>query len=106
MEKGSKPKINISFTLPGTLSMDDVDFTCEFFTENGSKSQTIAKSGMIRIDSGNYVAIVDTDATGRGILKMRYNVSIPDNDVSGGIRPEIDTITVVDTDALTDLRIK
>lgn len=73
--------------LPGT--MDDVAFTCRFWTFK--ESITLPKEEMLRVDADNYVAVIDSKLLGRGTIKVQTTVQIPDSDCPGGIRTEIYT---------------
>lgn len=73
--------------LPGT--MDDVAFTCRFWTFK--ESVTLPKEEMIRLDADNYVAVIDSKLLGRGIIRVQTTVQIPDTDIEGGFRTEIYT---------------
>lgn len=85
---GTIYKLNIHIDgLPGT--MDDVAFTCRFWTFK--ESITLPKEEMIRLDADNYIAVIDSTKIGRGTIKVQTTVQIPDTDVNGGIRTEIYT---------------
>ena len=73
--------------LPGT--MDDVAFTCRFWTFK--ESVTLPKEEMIRLDADNYIAVIDSTLLGRGTIKVQTTVQIPDTDIEGGFRTEIYT---------------
>lgn len=86
---GTQVKFNISLDLPGGLTMDDVRFTAEFYAYS-NRVVKIDKSGMRRMDTDNYVAVCDTGATGRGEIKLRMTVYLPDGDTE---RKEIETVS-------------
>ena len=86
---GTRVKFNISLTLPGGLTMDDIHFTAEFFIYS-NRVVKIDKSKMQRIDTGNYVAVCDTSQTGSGEIKMRVTAYLPDGP---GERKEIETVS-------------
>ena len=46
---------------------------------------------MIRVDENNYIAVIDSTKIGRGIIKMKLTVEIPDGDIPGGLRKEVYT---------------
>lgn len=84
---GTIYKVNIHLEgLP--TNMDDVDFTAEFYC---TRSITILKKDMVRIDENNYIAVIDSKKIGKGSIKMRITVNIPDADIPDGIRTEIYT---------------
>ena len=72
---GTIYKLNIHIDgLPGT--MDDVAFTCCFWTFK--ESITLSKEEMIRLDADNYIAVIDSTLIGRGTIKVQTTVQIPD----------------------------
>ena len=85
---GTIYKLNIHIDgLPGT--MDDVSFTAVFFCFQ--QKLEISKEEMIRVDENNYIAVIDSTKIGRGIIKMKLTVEIPDSDIPGGLRKEVYT---------------
>lgn len=82
--RGSEFKLNISIDSKGEYHMSDVVFTCTFMC--GGKSKTLTKSDMRAIYeegkdySDNYVAPLDTNDFGKGVLTVRYIADIPDAD--------------------------
>lgn len=85
---GTILKINVSAQWGGGVTMDDVEFYCEFYISS-SKIVHVEKSEMLRIDANNYVAIVDTSMLGTGALKVKIDANVPDTDCYGGIRREV-----------------
>lgn len=94
--RGTEVKLNISIT-PAVLqrTMDDFDFTIDFYGESGMV--TIPKANCIRIDESNYVAIVDTALTGSGTLDARVTALIPDADCEDGLRTEVVLVKGIQT---------
>ena len=87
---GTVLKINVTATLSGNLHLGDVDFECEFYSENvGTKTLNVKKSDMSRVDADNYLAIVDTTKIGTGWYWCLLTVQIPDNDVESGFRVDM-----------------
>ena len=86
---GTELKFAVALTLPGGLTMDEVDFRCKFWTYR--KELTVEKKEMIRLDENNYMAVVDSSRLGRGTIKVQTTVLVPDTDVDGGVRTEIYT---------------
>lgn len=84
---GTVYKLNVNIELPGNLTMDDVDFTSEFFVWR--ETVEVKKADMIRLDESNYIAVLDSSLIGRGEIKNRTTVMIPDNDIMGGFRREV-----------------
>jgi hypothetical protein len=82
--RGSEFKLNISIDSKGEYHMSDVVFTCTFMC--GGKTKTLTKSDMRAIYkegedySDNYVAPLDTNDFGKGVLTVRYIADIPDAD--------------------------
>lgn len=85
---GTSVKFALSLTLPGNLTMDDVDFSASFFVVPG-KSITIGKEEMLRVSKNTYTCVVDTTAIGAGNVKCQVEVLIPDAPSPGGVRKEI-----------------
>ena len=91
---GTELKINIHVEPIGGLSMDDYDFQADFYVYRNRKV-SVRKEEMIRVDENDYIAIVDTERTGMGKIRMRLTAYVPDEDLPDGLRTEIAT---VDTD--------
>lgn len=89
--KGSIIKVVISIEFPSGLTMDDVDFCCKFYVYPND-SQVVEKKDMKRIDENNYIAYVDTKQIGSGEINIETTVCLPDSDIEGGIRKEIDRV--------------
>lgn len=85
---GTEVKLNIHIEPMGNLSMDDYDFNVEFSC-NPRKVVRIEKEELIRADSANYVALVDTTRIGIGEIKVKVTAYIPDEDFADGLRTEI-----------------
>lgn len=85
---GTEIKVNVHFESIDGLTMDDYDFTCEFYVFRNMIA-TVNKKEMIRVDQDNYVAIVDTATTGPGEIMLRATAMIPDADCDGGYRKEV-----------------
>lgn len=86
---GTVYKLNVNIELPSGITMDDVEFSCRFYTF--IKSVDIDKKDMIRLDANNYIAVLDSSLVGRGSIKNQVTVYIPDSDITGGLRKEIYT---------------
>lgn len=87
---GTQLKFNLSLTLPGGLTMDDVDFSVEFFIYS-NRILKREKKDAVRVDANNYLLLCDTDVTGKGEVKARVKVILPDGDF--GDRKEIETVS-------------
>lgn len=85
---GTEYKLNISVEGLEPLRLSDVDFECAFYTQ---KSRTVRKqkADMIRIDDDNYLTVIDSAKTGKGVIKMVMTVRIPDADCEDGMRTEV-----------------
>lgn len=86
---GTQVKFNVSLTLPGGLSMDDIRFTIEFYVYS-NRVLKVDKSEMVRIDENNYVTVCDTAITGPGEIKIKVTACIPNGDTE---RQEIETVS-------------
>lgn len=95
MNVGTDLKVNVHFEPISELTMDDLEFTCKFFTNSEINSITCKKADMIRVDESNYVAVICTKRIGHGDLKLRVVAEIPDPEVEihDGIRYEEVQIT-------------
>ena len=72
--------------------MDDYEFEAEFFC--GPTRLKALKNEMIKVDSNNYIVLLDTSKLGAGKLKCKVTARIPDSDFSDGLRTEV---VVLDT---------
>ena len=87
---GTILKIAVTADIGNGLHLADVDFECVFYRDGfTTKSQAVAKKDMIRMDDDTYIAMVNTKLVGLGNYFCRLTVLVPDNDVEGGIRPEV-----------------
>ena len=90
---GSGLTINVTAGLPSGLHLEDVNFTCEFYssTRVSSKVKTInlSKEQMIKVDADNYIAVLDSKILGSGTVMLKLSVDIPDDNFPEGIRPEV-----------------
>lgn len=85
---GSQLKLNIHIDPIESLHMEDYDFECKFFIFP-KKSITIKKTGMVKLDSDNYLVLVDTATLGIGKLHITLTAYIPDYDFEGSTRKEM-----------------
>lgn len=86
---GTQVKFNVSLSLPGGLTMDDIRFEIDFFIYS-NRVVKIDKSEMQRVDANNYIAVCDTSLTGSGEIKMRVTAYLPDGSWE---RKEIETVS-------------
>ena len=89
--KGTKFKLNVYMPPMEGHHLEDVDFECLVFVENGIKNKKILKKDAIRVDADNYMICVDSSMLGAGRYWMTMTAYIPDSDCDDGIRPEIKT---------------
>lgn len=82
---GSVVKINVHIERMCCLTMDDYDFECDFYVYPNRKI-TVPKRDLLRKGEDDYIAVVDTSATGEGELMMKVTAMIPDDDCPGGMR--------------------
>ena len=85
---GSKIKMGVHLEPFGDIHAESYDFTVYFFTPNGKVELGIVKEALIKEDSDNYIARVDTGIVGLGRLMFRVTASVPDEDFEGGFRDE------------------
>ena len=85
---GTQLKLKIHINPLGSLHMSDYDFEAKFYIFP-KRFVTINKSEMIKIDSDNYTAIIDTENLGIGRLHMQLIANLPDKDFSDTVRKEI-----------------
>jgi hypothetical protein len=68
--------------------MDDYDFEVEVYC-SPKRPVMATKAEMIRVDSDNYIVLVDTNIVGAGSLKCKVTAYIPDSDFPDGLRTEV-----------------
>lgn len=90
---GTEIKLNISIDPIDGVTMDDYDFTIEAYC-SAKRVMTIKKEDALRVDSSNYIILLDTTILGAGNLKCKITAHIPDDDFSDALRTEV---VVVDT---------
>ena len=94
--KGTELKLNININIPiGNYTMDDIDFSIEFYGNKGVVS--VQKDKCIRVDESNYLAVVNTATTGCGVLDARVTAYIPDADCEDGLRTEVVFVKNIET---------
>jgi hypothetical protein len=85
---GTRLKINVHIEPMGDLHMSDYNFAARFYTR-ALKPVVVNKEDMIKIDSDNYIALVDTRTMTAGLLQMVIHAEIPDGDFADGLRYEV-----------------
>ena len=90
---GTTLKIAVSADL-GEYHMDDVDFSCCFYSQYIRNKVVINKGDekMIKIDEDTYVAVIDTRLIGAGQYYMKFTAFLPDIDLESGLREEVVTV--------------
>jgi hypothetical protein len=85
---GTELKLNIHIEPIGDTTMDDYDFEVEVFC-SPKKPIIIPKENTVRVDSDNYVVLVDTNIVGAGDLKCKVTAQVPDSDFPDQLRTEV-----------------
>lgn len=85
---GTELKLNIHIEPIGDTTMDDYDFEVEVYC-SPKRPIIIPKANAIRVDSDNYVVLVDTNIVGAGDLKCKVTAQVPDGDFSDQLRTEV-----------------
>ena len=85
---GTQIKFALSLSLPGGLTMDEVDFSATFYTVT-NRCVAIGKGDMSRQDDGTYVCVVDTGTLGAGRIKCEVEALLPDSSMPDGKRKEV-----------------
>jgi hypothetical protein len=85
---GTELKLNINIDAMGEFTMDDYDWQCDVYC-SAQKVLSIPKSSAIRIDSNNYIILVDSVKIGTGNVKCKVIAHIPDEDFPDGLRTEV-----------------
>lgn len=93
---GTQEKLVVSMKV-GSRSMDDMDFSCDFYTTSKRNKVTVDKSEMQRVDKDNYIAIVDTSNMKSGEIHMKATVDFDDADAPYGVRREKGTLDTGET---------
>ena len=87
---GTKLKRNFHIPPMDGITMDSYDFTIEFISGSiNAKRVIVEKNDAIRVDSDNYLVLIDTATLSVGKLTCVATLYIPDLDFTGGIRTEI-----------------
>lgn len=85
---GTELKLNIHIEPIGDVTMDDYNFDVEVYC-SPVRPIKVTKSDALRIDSDNYVVLVDTNVVGAGDLKCKVIAYIPDGDFPDTLRTEV-----------------
>ena len=90
---GTELKLNVNIEPMGEFTMDDYDWYVEVYCST-KRVVALPKKTAIRIDSDNYVVLIDSEELGAGDVKCKVVALIPDFDFSDTIRKEV---AMVDT---------
>lgn len=85
---GTELKLNVHIEPMGDLTMDDYNFEVEVYC-SPVRPIHILKEDAVRIDSDNYVVLVDTNVLGAGDLKCKVTAYVPDEDFDDYFRTEV-----------------
>lgn len=85
---GTELKLNVNIAPFGEITMDDYNFEVEVYC-SPKNAITIAKQDSIRIDSDNYMILVDSAILGAGSIKCKVTAYVPDTDFEDGLRTEV-----------------
>lgn len=85
---GTELKLNVSIQPIGEITMDDYDFIVELYC-SPKNSIIVEKKDAIRVDSNNYIVLVDSMVLGAGNIKCKVTSYIPDSDFDDGYRTEV-----------------
>lgn len=88
---GTELKLNINIEPISDFTMDDYDWSVDVYCST-KRVLTIPKSSAIKIDSNNYVLLVDTEELGAGDIKCKITAYIPDFDFPDTLRTEVSMI--------------
>jgi hypothetical protein len=82
---GTQFVINVNMTPMNGVHMADVDFKAKFYVYT-NKVLELDRSVMVKVDEDNYLAFVDSTKVGKGQIKYRLFVKVPDENWESGYR--------------------
>ena len=82
---GTQFVINVNMTPMDGAHMSDVEFKARFYVYQ-NKFLELDKSDMVKVDEDNYLAFVDSAKVGKGQIKYRLFVNVPDENWESGYR--------------------
>ena len=82
---GTQFVINVNMTPMDGVHMSDVEFKAKFYVYQ-NKVLEVDKVDMVKVDEDNYLAFVDSTKVGKGQIKYRLFVDVPDENWEGGTR--------------------
>ena len=90
---GTEMKLNIAVDPIGTITMDDYKspFKVEVYCTPNKKVEINSDddTACVRVDSNNYIVLVNTDNIGVGKVKVKLIAEIPDTQFSDSYRTEV-----------------
>lgn len=90
---GTELKLNVNIEPMGELTMEDYDWSVEVYCST-KRVVTVEKKEAIKVDSNNYVILVDSAELGAGDIKCKVTAYMPDLDFSDNYRTEV---LIIDT---------
>lgn len=89
---GSELKLNMYIEPINGRTMDQYNFECEFYCHPNKRVKKV-KEQMQKVDSNNYVAVVDTKELGIGNLFCKVTAYLPDTyGGPDGVRSEVSLV--------------
>ena len=89
---GSELKLNVNIDPINGKTMDQYNFECEFYCHPAKRIKK-TKAQMRKVDSSNYIALVDTQELGIGNLSCKVTAYLPDTyGGSDGVRTEVSLV--------------
>lgn len=85
---GTELKLNVNIEPMGELTMEDYDWLVEVYC-SAQRVVTVEKKEAIKVDSNNYVILVDSAELGAGDIKCKVTAYMPDFDFSDNYRTEV-----------------
>jgi hypothetical protein len=82
---GTQFAIKVNMTPMDGVHMADVEFKAKFYVYQ-NKVLELDKSVMVKVDEDNYLAFVDSTKVGKGQIKYRLFVKVPDENGESGYR--------------------
>lgn len=82
---GTQFVINVRMEPMDNVHMANVEFKAKFYVYQ-NKVLELDKSDMLQVDEDNYLAFVDSAKVGKGQIKYRLFVNVPDENWEGGHR--------------------
>lgn len=90
--RGTVAPLSISLEAPDGQSMDEYDFSVEFYT-SAYKPLTLTKESAIRQGENSYLFLVNTSEIGTGRLECRVTAKLPYPGTPDGFRLEVLKLT-------------